>query len=185
MAFGIGTLAKKTLKEAAKHVDDLKGIDPTTKKALTVEKKKGRKQTEAAIKGTATNRSTARKSAVTGAAGGAGLASASSKDSSESTRDKNTAKSSKTKDPYSGGVDALMQKALSKNKESKEDKKGMSEFEKAFDAARKEGKDTFKFKNKKGETDTYTTELKKNNKGGYMKKARTGTMDYRKGGLFK
>jgi hypothetical protein len=101
------------------------------------------------------------------------------------------------KDPYGGGVDALTQKALSKSKEAKEakeaketketkeTKKGMSRFEKEFDSARKDGKKTFEFKNKKGETGTYTTELKKNNKGGYMKKSRTGSMDYRKGGLFR
>ena len=124
------------------------------------------------------------------------------------------------KDPYSGGVDAITQKALNKNKKSSTavdflsdddfkgrayiEKSNKSQFEKEFDNARKEGKKTFDFKDKEGKIGSYSTERmdeqiakEKMYKGGYKKpkkankgmmntkKSRTGTMDYRKGGLFK
>ena len=120
------------------------------------------------------------------------------------------------KDPYSGGVDAITQKALNKNKKSSTtpdddfkgrayiEKSNKSQFEKEFDNARKEGKKTFDFKDKEGKIGSYSTERmdeqiakEKMYKGGYKqpkkankgmmntKKPRTGTMDYRKGGLFR
>lgn len=211
------SMIAKALRETGKNIDDIRGIDPKTKKPVTEAKRRGRKQTEAAVKGTATNRSTMRKSAGVGAAAGSGTTLAATSKKEEAPKRERKAvsvRSDKKKDPYAGGVDALTTAALAKlnkaddKKETKKAapktktsaKKDMS-FGEAFKAARKAGKKEFTWRGNKYHTQTKDEQMsmEKFSKGGYKKakrkmagggmvngkKPRTGSMDYRKGGLFR
>ena len=110
---------------------------------------------------------------------------------------KSRAKSEKAMDDYESRREAVKEKRAKESKPA-ESKKEMS-FGEAFKAARKEGKKQFTWRGNKYHTETKDEQIAKEkfSKGGYKqpkkanmgmlngKKLRTGSMDYRKGGLFR
>ena len=114
---------------------------------------------------------------------------------------KSKEKSEKAMSDYEEKREAVKKKRSESSKPAAKTsaKKGMS-FGEAFKAARKEGKKEFNWRGKKYHTQTKDEQIsmEKFSKGGYRKKTkkaaggmlngkkpRTGSMDYRKGGLFR